>query len=53
MSETLISIKGLHKYFGKNEVLKGINLDIKAGEVVVIIGPRIWEINFPSYNELA
>ena len=39
MSETLISIKDLHKYFGKNEVLKGINLDIKAGEVVVIIGP--------------
>ena len=39
MTETLISIKGLHKYFGKNEVLKGINLDIKAGEVVVIIGP--------------
>ena len=39
MSETLISIKGLHKYFGKNEGLKGIDLDIKAGEVVVIIGP--------------
>lgn len=39
MTETLISIKGLHKYFEKNEVLKGINLDIKAGEVVVIIGP--------------
>ncbi|MBT0943624.1 amino acid ABC transporter ATP-binding protein [Streptococcus lutetiensis] len=39
MTETLISIKGLHKYFGKNEVLKGINLDIKSGEVVVIIGP--------------
>ena len=39
MTETLISIKGLHKYFGKNEVLKGIDLDIKAGEVVVIIGP--------------
>ena len=39
MTETLISIKGLHEYFGKNEVLKGINLDIKAGEVVVIIGP--------------
>lgn len=39
MTETLISIKGLHKYFGKNELLKGINLDIKAGEVVVIIGP--------------
>ena len=39
MSEMLISIKGLHKYFGKNEVLKGIDLDIKSGEVGVIIGP--------------
>ena len=29
MSETLISIKNLHKYFGKNEVLKGIDLAIK------------------------
>lgn len=39
MADALISIKNLHKYFGKNEVLKGIDLDIKAGEVVVIIGP--------------
>ncbi|MGX7777163.1 amino acid ABC transporter ATP-binding protein [Streptococcus pluranimalium] len=39
MTETLISIKNLHKYFGKNEVLKGIDLDIYKGEVVVIIGP--------------
>ena len=39
MSETLISIKNLHKYFGKNEVLKGIDLDTKQGEVLVIIGP--------------
>ncbi|EMB75078.1 amino acid ABC transporter ATP-binding protein [Streptococcus mutans] len=39
MSETLISIKNLHKYFDKNEVLKGIDLDIKQGEVLVIIGP--------------
>nr|WP_242590104.1 MULTISPECIES: amino acid ABC transporter ATP-binding protein [Enterococcus] len=29
----------MHKTFGKNEVLKGIDLDVKAGEVVVIIGP--------------
>lgn len=35
----MINIKNLHKTFGKNEVLKGIDLDIKAGEVVVIIGP--------------
>ena len=39
MSETLIKIENLHKSFGKNEVLKGINLEIKRGEVVVIIGP--------------
>jgi ABC-type polar amino acid transport system ATPase subunit len=35
----VINIKNLHKTFGKNEVLKGIDLDVKAGEVVVIIGP--------------
>ncbi|MDO4659964.1 amino acid ABC transporter ATP-binding protein [Streptococcus sp.] len=39
MTETLIRIEELHKSFGKNEVLKGINLEIKRGEVVVIIGP--------------
>lgn len=39
MTDTLISIKNLHKYFGKNEVLNGINLDIEKGQVVVIIGP--------------
>ena len=39
MTETLISIENLHKYFGNNEVLKGIDLDIYKGEVVVIIGP--------------
>lgn len=35
----MINIKNLHKSFDKNEVLKGIDLDIEAGEVVVIIGP--------------
>ncbi|HEM5985276.1 TPA: amino acid ABC transporter ATP-binding protein [Streptococcus suis] len=39
MAEAIISIKDLHKYFGDNEVLKGIDLDIQQGEVVVIIGP--------------
>ena len=38
MAKKIISIKNLHKYFGKNEVLKGIDLDIQSGEVVVIIG---------------
>ncbi|MGX7235435.1 amino acid ABC transporter ATP-binding protein [Enterococcus italicus] len=35
----MIKIEDLHKTFGKNEVLKGINLEIAAGEVVVLIGP--------------
>lgn len=39
MSDTLIHIENLHKYFGKNEVLKGIDLRIEQGEVLVIIGP--------------
>lgn len=39
MANTIISIKDLHKYFSKNEVLKGIDLEIEQGQVVVIIGP--------------
>jgi polar amino acid transport system ATP-binding protein len=39
LSEALIQIKGLYKYFGKNEVLKGVSLDIEKGEKVVILGP--------------
>ncbi len=35
----MIIIKNLHKYFGSLEVLRGIDLNIKQGEVVVIIGP--------------
>ena len=35
----LIEIKDLHKKYGRNEVIKGISLNVKEGEVVVIIGP--------------
>ena len=37
-SETIVEIKGLYKKFGKLEVLKGVSTEIKAGEVVAIIG---------------
>lgn len=35
----MINITNLHKSFGGNEVLKGIDAHIKKGEVVVVIGP--------------
>ena len=35
----MIHVNNLHKSFGKNDVLKGINEHIKKGEVVVVIGP--------------
>lgn len=37
--ETLLSIERLKKAYGDNVVLKDINLDVKRGEVIVIIGP--------------
>ncbi|GGA23052.1 amino acid ABC transporter ATP-binding protein [Psychrobacillus lasiicapitis] len=35
----MISISNLHKKFGKNEVLKGINIQIDKGDVISILGP--------------
>ncbi len=37
--KTIISVKNLRKNYGKNEVLKDINVDIHEGEVVCVIGP--------------
>ena len=34
----IVEIKGLRKRFGANEVLKGIDLSVKRGEVIAIIG---------------
>lgn len=35
----MIEVKNLRKSFGKLEILKGIDLNIHKGEVVVVIGP--------------
>lgn len=37
-SFAVVDITGLHKHFGDNEVLKGIDLKIKRQEVVCILG---------------
>jgi polar amino acid transport system ATP-binding protein len=34
-----IRVRGLHKAFGDNQVLRGIDLEVGAGEVVCVIGP--------------
>ena len=34
-----VEIRDLHKSFGENEVLRGIDCDIETGEVVCLIGP--------------
>ncbi len=39
MKEVLLSVKGLKKSFGHNEVLKGIDIDVYKGDVVAVIGP--------------
>ena len=35
----LLSARGIRKSFGRNEVLRSIDLDVRRGEVVVLIGP--------------
>jgi len=40
MSEPLLSIKGLRVRVGEREVLRGIDLDVPAGEVHAIMGPN-------------
>jgi len=35
----MINIQNLHKTFGDNEILKGIDLQIKKGETTIVIGP--------------
>lgn len=39
MTEPVVRIVNLHKSFGSLEVLKGVNMEVDRGEVVVILGP--------------
>lgn len=34
-----VQVRGLHKSFGRQQVLKGVDLEVKAGEIFVIMGP--------------
>ena len=37
--QVIIEVKDLHKKFGDNEVLRGINTTVSRGEVIAVIGP--------------
>ncbi|WP_199429094.1 amino acid ABC transporter ATP-binding protein [Qaidamihabitans albus] len=39
MNEAIVEVVDLHKSFGELEVLKGIDMSVRRGEVVCIIGP--------------
>ncbi|GAA2976125.1 amino acid ABC transporter ATP-binding protein [Actinokineospora diospyrosa] len=39
MAETVLSLRDIHKSFGGQEVLRGIDLDVTEGEVVCLLGP--------------
>lgn len=39
MGEVMVDLRGIHKSFGSTEVLRGVDLEVHAGEVVVVLGP--------------
>ena len=39
MSEVILEVKNLAKYFAENKVLKDINLTVNRGDVIAIVGP--------------
>jgi ABC-type branched-subunit amino acid transport system ATPase component len=40
MSETVLSIQGLHAGYGRAEVLSGIDLSAPKGSIITVIGPN-------------
>jgi branched-chain amino acid transport system ATP-binding protein len=38
MSEPLLEVRGVHTYYGKIQALRGIDVEVKRGEIVTLIG---------------
>ena len=41
MSEFMVKAEGVHKRFGRLEVLRGISLQVPLGSVMCVIGPSV------------
>jgi polar amino acid transport system ATP-binding protein len=39
MSDVMVDVRGVHKSFGPLDVLRGVDLQVRAGQVTVILGP--------------
>ncbi|MBM3137226.1 MAG: amino acid ABC transporter ATP-binding protein, partial [Chloroflexi bacterium] len=35
----IVKVEDLHKRYGKEEVLRGISMEVDEGEVVILVGP--------------
>ncbi len=40
MSKTIIQLEGVHKYYGRVHALRGLNLEVRRGEVFGFLGPN-------------
>ena len=38
-SDTMLELRNIHKKFGELEVLKGVDIAVEKGDIVVILGP--------------
>ena len=50
----MLEIRNIHKSFGSTPVLGGIDLDVKQGDVIAIIGSeRFWQNHTAALPELS
>ena len=35
----MLKLENVHKAFGKNQILKGVDIEVNKGDVIVILGP--------------
>lgn len=49
--ETILEIKNLSKFFGKNKAVDNVNLEVKAGEIFGFLGPNGARKNYNNKND--